>query len=257
MQTKPVVNRATGQLATLKELAIKAIKAHVFPQTTYEAKELFRQYTKPSGSLSRQSGEAMHSYVARRRRCWKLLTELDTEIVLSEGHRADLLLDLSGLDKGERTMIQASIGNVRDFEKIAEALVTQHPRIHLMKTAPPNRSAFGRPFGKGKGKPRGPQGKGKGRWKNYNRGHLTYEDTAYLAADYDEEPYNDPAVHYEDDYDVADEDTTAYVSAEAATYEAYCDFQEQAEATRSSQRQARRRCRWCRFPSRRASFGTS
>ena len=78
---------------------VKAIKGHVFPQTTHEAKELFRQYTTPSGSLSRQSGEAMHSYVARRRRCWKLLTELDPVLALSEGHRADLLLDLSGLDK--------------------------------------------------------------------------------------------------------------------------------------------------------------
>jgi len=123
------------------DVLVKAIKAQVFPQTTFEAKELFRQFTKPSGSLSRQSGEAMHSYVARRRRCWKLLTELDTELVLSEGHRAGLLLDLSGLDKNERTMIQASIGNVREFDKIADALMVQHPRIHLSKS---NMQATGR-----------------------------------------------------------------------------------------------------------------
>jgi hypothetical protein len=49
----------------------------------------------------------MHQYISRRRRCWKLLKELDPEIVLSEGHRADMLLDLAGLDKNERTMIQA------------------------------------------------------------------------------------------------------------------------------------------------------
>ena len=94
---------------------ITAIKQSVFPLTAYEAKELFRQYCKPSGSLSRQVGESMHQYVSRRRRCWKLLRELDPELVLSEGHRADMLLDLAGLNQNERTMIQASIGNSRDF----------------------------------------------------------------------------------------------------------------------------------------------
>ena len=113
---------------------IEAMRASVFPLTTHEAKELFRQYTKPSGALSRQNGESMQQYVSRRRRCWKLLKELDQEIVLSEGHRADMLLDLAGLDRTERTMIQASIGNARDFEKVADALVVQHPRIHLKNT---------------------------------------------------------------------------------------------------------------------------
>ena len=42
-----------------------------------------------------------------------------------------MLLDLAGLDKGERVMTQASIGNVRDYEKIADALIVQHPRIHI------------------------------------------------------------------------------------------------------------------------------
>lgn len=104
-------------------------QAQRLPMTTHEAKELFRQYCKPSGSLSRQVGESMHQYISRRRRCWKLLSELDSELVLSEGRRADMLLDLAGLDEPERTMVQASIGNVRDFDKIAEALVVQHPRI--------------------------------------------------------------------------------------------------------------------------------
>ena len=47
---------------------------------------------------------------------------------LLQGHRADTLLDLAGLDKAECAMIQASIGNARDFDKIA-------PRVHLKKTA--------------------------------------------------------------------------------------------------------------------------
>eukprot|EP00974_Lingulodinium_polyedra_P006425 611016-Lingulodinium_polyedra.AAC.1 len=65
----------------------------------------------------------MTQYVSRRKRCWKFLKELDSEIELSDGHRADLLLDLSGLDRPQRTMIQASISNKREFAHVAEALV--------------------------------------------------------------------------------------------------------------------------------------
>ena len=97
------------------ELLVQAMKAAVFPLTTHEAKELFRQYCKPSGSLSRQTGESMSQYVSRRKRCWKLLKELDPAIELSEGHRADTLLDLAGIDQNARVMVQPSIGNVREF----------------------------------------------------------------------------------------------------------------------------------------------
>ena len=40
------------------ELLVKAMKLAVFPLTTHEAKELFRQYCNPSGALARQTGEA-------------------------------------------------------------------------------------------------------------------------------------------------------------------------------------------------------
>jgi hypothetical protein len=181
---------------------IEAIKASVFPLTTHEAKELFRQYCKPVGSLSRQNGESMQQYISRRRRCWKLLKELDPEIVLSEGHRADMLLDLAGLDKNERTMIQASIANARDFEKIADALVVQHPRIHLKAT-----SSYGgdRMHGKSRGKGKR-KGKSKFRpWRNPSGfANLATEEwdedaTAYLADDQPEAP-SDPA-HWHEDYD--------------------------------------------------------
>ena len=139
------------------DVLITAMKAAVFPLTTHEAKELFRQYCKSNGSLARQTSESMHQYVNRRKRCWKLLKELDGEIQLSEGHRADMLLDLAGIDRGEKIMIQASIGNVRDFERIADALILQHPRIHMReKTARPS-------FPKGGGKRKGKFVKGKGK----------------------------------------------------------------------------------------------
>ena len=108
-----------------------AMRAMVFPHTTQEAKELFRHYCTTSGTLSRQYGESMVQYVSRRKRCWNLLCELDSGIVLSEGHRADMLLDQSGLSKHEKIMIQASIQNSRDFQKVADALIVQHPRVHV------------------------------------------------------------------------------------------------------------------------------
>ena len=45
------------------------------------------------GSLARQNGESMLSYVSRRRRWWNLLKTLDGSIELSEPMRVELLLD--------------------------------------------------------------------------------------------------------------------------------------------------------------------
>ena len=195
---------------------IETIKLSVFPQTTYEAKELFRQYCKPSGALARQNGESMHQYISRRQRCWKLLKELDFEIMLSEGHRADMLLDLSGLDKNERTMIQASIGNSRDFDKIAEALIVQHPRAHLKTTSTPKGKGSGKPStffrrgGKGKFRP-----KGKGKGKHAYPAVEEFEDACFYG---DEDPYSEPAHQYEEDYDCYDDRDIAAYAAQEATH---------------------------------------
>ena len=203
---------------------IEAIKASVFPQTTYEAKELFRQYTKPSGALARQAGESMHQYISRRQRCWKLLKELDPEIVLSEGHRADMLLDLSGLDKNERTMIQASIGNSRDFDKIAEALIVQHPRAHLKATSTPKSKGSGKPFfrrgGKGKFRPKG-KGKGKHAYPAVEefREEFDWDSLPQDCFYGNEEPPSEPAYMYEEDYDCYDDrEEAAYAAQEAVNW---------------------------------------
>ena len=128
------------------------------------------------------------------------MSELDPELALSEGHRAEMLLDLTGLDKRERPMVQASIGNVRDFDKILEALVVQHPRIHLKSTTL-------RPKGgsKGHGKMKGKRVKGKfskgkkgSHWRNpFGFAHIAAEewgdDVAYNADMAEGDPYSDPA----------------------------------------------------------------
>ena len=43
-------------------------------------------------------------------------------------------LDLSGLTREVRVMVQASIKNERDFDRVAEVLIIQHPRIHLRES---------------------------------------------------------------------------------------------------------------------------
>ena len=55
----------------------------------------------------------MIQYVLRRRRCWTLLVKMDPVIHLSEGHRSKMLLDLSGLTREERVMVQASINKLQ------------------------------------------------------------------------------------------------------------------------------------------------
>ena len=102
--------------------------------TEHESKELFRQYCSPGGPLSRQNGESMKQYVSRRRRCLTLLVQMDPVFHLSEGHRSDMPLDLSGLTREERVVVQASINDERDFDRNAEALIIQHPRIHLRES---------------------------------------------------------------------------------------------------------------------------
>ena len=69
--------------------------------------------------MSRQNAESLKPYVSRRRRCWTLLVQMDPVIHLSEGHRSDMLLDLSGLTREERVMVQASISDERDFDRVA------------------------------------------------------------------------------------------------------------------------------------------
>ena len=59
----------------------------------------------------------MKRYVSRRRHCWTLLVQMDQVIHFSEGHRSDMLLDLSGLTREERVLVKASINNERDFDR--------------------------------------------------------------------------------------------------------------------------------------------
>ena len=63
---------------------ISLIKQQCFPTKALEAKELYSQGHRTGGMLSRQNGESMLSYISRRRRWWRLLSEMDPELGLSD-----------------------------------------------------------------------------------------------------------------------------------------------------------------------------
>ena len=56
-----------------------------------------------------------------------------------------MLLVTAGVDRQEKMMVQASISNGRSFDRIADALICQHPRIHLSEL---RRITFSVPKGK-------------------------------------------------------------------------------------------------------------
>ena len=76
---------------------IEQIRQQAFPLQSEEASELFRQGQLLSGPLAKQPGEPMLSYIARRKRWWSTLCELDPDIRLSEAMRANLLVELPAL----------------------------------------------------------------------------------------------------------------------------------------------------------------
>ena len=174
------------------------MRTHVFPQARVEAKELYRIGHKVQGALSRQHGESMMNYIGRRRRWWTMLSGMDNTIALSTTIRGDLMLEASGLTATEQLMILTSIGNVRDFEKLAVAMMEQHPKAHLgEKKSQPSE-------GKNRDYP-----KGKGRYRKF--GHLAGEEQ---EVDDDEE---DEAEEEEAEEDEGEEDTIEDVELDGFT----------------------------------------
>ena len=182
---------------------VKKLRDVVFPRASEEARELFKAGQKP-GSLARQNGESMLSYVSRRRRWWKLLKTLDGSIELSEPMRVELLLELSGLSRQEIIVIKACAPDARSFESVAATLVEQYSGVHLREgrsLGQPNLRNSGNLQSKSS-RPSGYRPKGKGK---------TYK--AYTAdAWYEEEPIYEEDQEQEEDfheasYQVFDEDT--------------------------------------------------
>ena len=117
------------ELATADGVAnlVEKMRLSVFPYRKEEAKELYKIGHKEDGILSRQSGESMYAYCARRSRWYKALQKLDKKIEISDSIRAELLLEHARLPRLERnmTVTQASADKAEEegeFESVARAL---------------------------------------------------------------------------------------------------------------------------------------
>ena len=137
---------------------VKKVKENVFPRASEEAKELFRIGQVRGGILSRQSSESMVSYVDRRRRWWRMITELDPSTQLSEPMRAELMIELSSISYQEALVIKAIAGTPLEFEKVGRCLVSRYRSARLRGGRHLTSSSSGGPpkgvsRGKGKGKP--------------------------------------------------------------------------------------------------------
>ena len=132
---------------------------------------------------------------------------MDPVIHLSGGHRSDILLDLSCLTHEDRVMAQASISKEREFDRVADTLIIQHPRIHL-------RESQRRTKGKGKhGFKRGDnsntrwfRGKGKGKHTGSEKSEASASYANFTSVeDYDyDDDMNEPADVYQAHNDPVD-----------------------------------------------------
>ena len=60
-----------------------------------------------------------------------MLKSMDNTIELSATIRGDLMLEASTLSGDQQLMVLTSINNNREFDRLAEALMEQHPKLHL------------------------------------------------------------------------------------------------------------------------------
>ena len=182
---------------------VKKLRDVVFPRASEEARELFKAGQKP-GSLARQNGESMLSYVSRRRRWWKLIKTLDGSIELSEPMRVELLLELSGLSRQEIIVIKACAPDARAFESVAATLVEQYSGVHLREgrsLGQPNLRNSGNLQSKSS-RPSGYRPKGKGKtYRAYTADAWYEEDPIYEEDQEQEEDFHEAS------YQAFDEDT--------------------------------------------------
>ena len=201
---------------------VKKLRDVVFPLASEEARELFKAGQKP-GSLARQNGESMLSYVSRRRRWWKLLKTLDGSIELSEPMRVELLLELSGLSRQEIIVIKACAPDAKSFESVAATLVEQYSGVHLREgrsLEQPNLRNSGNLQSKSS-RPSGYRPKGKGKtYRAYTADAWYEEDPTYEEDQEQEEDFHEAS------YQVFDEDTApGYLEDPEGDGEDYEDYE--------------------------------
>ena len=207
---------------------INRMREVVFPRATEEARELFRAGQR-QGTLARQAGESMLSYVSRRRRWWKLLKTLDSSIELSEPMRVELLLELSGLTRQESLVIKACAQDIKSFESVARTLIENYSGVHLREGRTLGGGTQGNtartPWNRRKGTSKGPSSKSSGKGFTRRAYPAIEEDEEYDEEEYPEEdsyscyPEAYPAMGGHDDDNDPDQDPDEDLDEEFEDYE--------------------------------------
>ena len=207
---------------------INRMREVVFPRATEEARELFRAGQR-QGTLARQAGESMLSYVSRRRRWWKLLKTLDSSIELSEPMRVELLLELSGLTRQESLVIKACAQDIKSFESVARTLIENYSGVHLREGRTLGGGTQGNtartPWNRRQGTSKGPSSKSSGKGFTRRAYPAIEEDEEYDEEEYPEEdsysyyPAAYPAMGGHDDDNDPDQDPDEDLDKEFEDYE--------------------------------------
>ena len=109
---------------------LKALNSNLKPRKEQQARELYSAGSKEGGMLSRQHGEPMSSYVARRTSWWHALQSLDQELRVPDVILAEMTLTNSGLSEDQRLMIRTVLQGRITTDTVATELLSQHPSIH-------------------------------------------------------------------------------------------------------------------------------
>ena len=109
---------------------IATLKKMICPLQFLEAKELLRVGQMQHGPLSRQTGLSVTSFISRCRRWWRQVKELDSNMLISDQMRSELLIESVGLTKRKQLMIRTA-SKSHTFDDCAAILLEHHGRIHL------------------------------------------------------------------------------------------------------------------------------
>ncbi|CAE7561028.1 RE2 [Symbiodinium necroappetens] len=109
---------------------IEKMSTELRPRRMQQARELYEAGAQQGGILSRQASESMAQYILRRRAWYRAMTDLSTDLKLPDLVLSEQLLLNAGLNDDQRLMIRTVVGDKMNFDRVAEELVNQHPRIH-------------------------------------------------------------------------------------------------------------------------------
>ena len=192
---------------------VEALKLHLFPMASAEARELFKAGQRP-GVLSRQAGEPIISYISRRKILYDLLKLLDPKLGIPSTLRGELLLDHANLTQAEKLMVMTSTFNSLEFDVISEALVKQHAISHSLRS---NKTQHRK--GKGKGWARSYYGVED--WSGCDESMYQYDETEAYFTDAGESNWQEDELYawYADDsWDMTWESAEASWYPETAWY---------------------------------------